>query len=73
LVWLGGRVVSCREFGVLTPPVGLNVYVVKGVVGDAVPLGTVFRGVGWFLVCEVVIMILLIAFPEISLFLPNLM
>ncbi|MPY76141.1 MAG: TRAP transporter large permease subunit [Alphaproteobacteria bacterium] len=73
LIWLGVLVVKYLEIGVLTPPVGLNVYVVKGVVGDAVPLGTVFRGVGWFLACEIVIMTLLIAFPEISLFLPNLM
>jgi TRAP-type C4-dicarboxylate transport system permease large subunit len=57
----------------LTPPVGFNVYVVKNVVGDAIPLETIFKGVGWFLVCEVVIMTLLIAFPEISLWLPSTM
>jgi C4-dicarboxylate transporter DctM subunit len=66
-------VVKLLEIGLLTPPVGLNVYVVKGVVGDAVPLGTIFRGLSWFLACEVVIMALLIGFPALSLYLPSLM
>lgn len=73
LFWLGVIVVKLIEIGLLTPPVGLNVYVVKGVVGNAVSLGTIFRGVGWFLACEFVIMVLIVAFPQISLWLPNLM
>jgi tripartite ATP-independent transporter DctM subunit len=73
LIWIGVIVVKLLEIGLLTPPVGLNVYVVKGVVGDAVPLGTIFRGLTWFLACEVVIMALLIGFPSISLYLPSLM
>jgi tripartite ATP-independent transporter DctM subunit len=71
LVWLGVLVVKYVEIGLLTPPVGFNVYVVKNVVGEAIPLETIFRGCFWFLACEVVIMTLLIAFPEISLWLPN--
>lgn len=73
LIWIGVIVVKMIEVGLLTPPVGLNVYVVKGVAGDSVPLATVFRGVGWFLACEVVVMILLIAFPGLSTWLPGLM
>ena len=73
LIWVGVIVVKMIEVGLLTPPVGLNVYVVKNVAGDTVPLQTVFKGVGWFLGCEVIIMALLIAFPEISLWLPSLM
>ncbi len=73
LVWLGVIVVKYLEIGLLTPPVGFNVYVIKTVVGDTIPLETIFRGVAWFLGCEVIIMVLLIAFPEISLYLPNLM
>jgi tripartite ATP-independent transporter DctM subunit len=73
LVWLGVLVVKYVEIGLLTPPVGFNVYVVKNVVGEAIPLETIFKGCFWFLACEVVIMTLLIAFPQISLFLPNLM
>ncbi len=66
-------VVKMIEIGLLTPPVGLNVYVVKGVAGDSVPLATVFKGVGWFLACEVIIMILLISYPGLSVWLPGLM
>ena len=73
LIWIGVIVVKFLEIGLLTPPVGLNVYVVKGVVGEAVPLGTIFRGLIWFLACEIVIMALLIGFPGISLYLPSLM
>lgn len=73
LIWIGVIVVKLIEIGLLTPPVGLNAYVVKSVVGDAVPLSAIFRGLGWFLVCELVIMILLIGFPQLSLWLPKLM
>lgn len=70
LIWLGVLVVKYLEIGLLTPPVGFQVYVVKSVVGDTIELETIFRGVGWFLACEVLVMALLIAFPQISLYLP---
>lgn len=73
LIWLGVLVVKYLEIGLLTPPVGFQVYVVKSVVGDEISLETIFKGVGWFLACEVVIMTLLIAYPQISLYLPSLM
>ena len=73
LIWFGVLVVKYIEIGLLTPPVGLNVYVVKSVVDQSIGLETIFKGVGWFLVCEVLIVILLVSFPELSLFLPNLM
>ncbi|NQV57406.1 MAG: TRAP transporter large permease subunit [Rhodospirillales bacterium] len=71
LIWFGVLVVKYLEIGLLTPPVGFNVYVIKSVVGDTIPLETIFRGVTWFLACEVVVVGLLIAFPQISLWLPN--
>ncbi|WP_339948117.1 TRAP transporter large permease subunit [uncultured Albimonas sp.] len=70
-IWAGVIIVKYLEIGMITPPVGLNVYVVKGVVGDRIPLTTIFRGVGLFLLAEVVIMTLLIGFPILSTFLPN--
>ena len=73
LIWLGVLVIKFLEIGLMTPPVGFNVYIVKSVVGDAIPLGTIFRGVAWFLGCEVVIVALLVYFPQISTFLPQLM
>jgi tripartite ATP-independent transporter DctM subunit len=71
LVWFGVLVVKFIGIGLLTPPVGFNVYVVKNVVGDSIPLEMIFKGCLWFLACEIVIMTLLIAYPEISLWLPN--
>jgi TRAP-type C4-dicarboxylate transport system permease large subunit len=73
LVWFGVLVVKYIGIGLLTPPVGFNVYVVKNVVGDSIPLETIFKGCLWFLLCEIVIMTLLISFPQISLWLPNTM
>ena len=72
LVWLGVIIVKFIEIGLLTPPVGLNVYAAKTLVPD-VPLETIFRGVGWFLVAETGVMVLLFAFPALSLWLPGLM
>ncbi|WP_339948109.1 TRAP transporter large permease subunit [uncultured Albimonas sp.] len=72
-IWAGVIVVKYLEIGMITPPVGLNVYVVKGVVGDTIPLPTIFRGALWFLAAEVVIMALLIAFPAISTTLPSIL
>lgn len=73
LIWMGVIIVKMIEIGLLTPPVGLNVFVVKGVLGDQVPLKAIFSGVMWFLMAEVVIMGLIIAIPDISLVLPSLM
>lgn len=72
-LWMGVILVKYLEIGMITPPVGLNVYVVNSVVGRLVPLATIFRGITWFLLAEIVIMALLIGFPSISTYLPNLM
>ena len=64
--------VIMMELGQITPPVGVNVFVIKGVAKD-VPLGTIFKGVLPFILSIVVCLVLLTLFPEIALFLPNLM
>jgi TRAP-type C4-dicarboxylate transport system permease large subunit len=64
--------VIMMELGQITPPVGVNVFVIKGV-GQDVPLGTIFKGVLPFILSIVVCLVLLTLFPEIALFLPNLM
>jgi tripartite ATP-independent transporter DctM subunit len=71
-VWFGVIIVLVAEMGVITPPVGINVYVIKGVASD-VPLETIFKGIFPFLAAIVVCTALLIMFPQIALFLPNLM
>jgi len=73
IIWFGILVIKYLEIGLITPPVGLNVYVIKGVVGDTVPLETIFKGVLWFVLADIVTLTLLIIFPEISLYLPSLM
>jgi TRAP-type C4-dicarboxylate transport system permease large subunit len=57
--------------GVITPPVGVNVFVIKGIAPD-IPLERIFRGILPFLAALIVFTILLIIFPEIATFLPGL-
>ena len=71
-VWFGILVVRTTEIGLITPPVGLNVFVIKGVARD-VPIGTIFRGIFPFLIGDLCQIALLIAVPQLALFLPNLM
>jgi C4-dicarboxylate transporter DctM subunit len=71
-VWFGVIIVLVGEMGVITPPVGINVYIIKGVAGD-VPLETIFKGIFPFLAALIVCAVILIIFPQIALFLPGLM
>lgn len=69
-IWFGVVAVIVIEMGMITPPVGLNVFVVRGVAED-VPLMTIFRGVTPFLIAMLVGLLLIIAIPGIALILPN--
>ena len=71
-IWFGIIVVKMAEVCLITPPIGLNCFVVNGVRPD-IPLGDVFRGVGLFFVADVITIALLLAFPEIVTWLPELM
>ena len=73
LIWFGILVIKYLEIGMITPPVGMNVYVIKSVVGDKIELETIFKGVAWFLVCDVVVIALIVAYPGIALLLPGMM
>src|SRR6218665_1783503 len=73
LLYLPILLLKLLEIGLCTPPVGMNVYVVKSALGDRVPLGTIFRGVAWFIAADLSTLGLLIAFPQISLWLPDLL
>lgn len=70
-IWFGVMVVKLVEIGLITPPVGMNVFVVSGATG--VPVGTVFRGTAYLLAFEFVTLGLLLAFPLISTWLPSYM
>jgi C4-dicarboxylate transporter, DctM subunit len=70
-IWFGILIVRVTEMGLITPPVGLNVYTIQGITGER--METIFKGVVPFLVADVCEIILLILIPQISLFLPGLM
>lgn len=72
MVWFGIVAVITVEMGLITPPVGLNVFVVKATVGD-ISLGTAFRGVWPFVAAMALGLVLVLAFPQIATFLPGLM
>ena len=69
-VWFGIIVVVVTEISLITPPVGLNVFVLKGVVGD-VSTGTIFKGVTPFWIVDLIRLGLLVFIPALALFLPN--
>jgi TRAP-type C4-dicarboxylate transport system permease large subunit len=72
LVWFGIIVVVLTEIGLITPPVGMNVFVLKANL-PKVPIGTIFRGLVPFIAMDVVRLAVLVAFPSISLVLVQLM
>ena len=70
-IWFGVIIVLVTEIGVITPPVGVNVYVIKGIAGK-VPLETIFKGIIPFLIALIIAVGILLAFPQIATFLPGL-
>ncbi len=71
-IWFGILILMVVSFGLLVPPMGLNVYVVNGMAKD-VPLGESFRGVLPFLVSDLIRIVLMLAFPGIALWLVKFM
>jgi tripartite ATP-independent transporter DctM subunit len=71
-IWFGVIAVLMMEAGLLTPPMGLNVFTVAGVVKD-VPLESIYRGILPFLISIFVVAFIIILFPDLVTFLPNMM
>ena len=71
-IWFGVVVVIVLEMGLISPPVGVNVFVVRGIAPD-VPMGTIFRGIWPFWFAMAACLAILVAFPDIALFLPDTM
>lgn len=71
-IFFGVLVVRMVEVGLITPPVGLNVYVLKGV-AKGVSMGDIFRGCGWFVFVDIINVAILLAFPAIILLIPQTM
>jgi C4-dicarboxylate transporter DctM subunit len=70
-IWFGVMIVLIGEMGVITPPVGVNVFVIKGIAPD-IPLEKIFKGIFPFLVALIIMTIVLMIFPQIATFLPGL-
>ncbi len=71
LIWFGILLVKFLEIGLITPPVGLNVFVIKEIVGRKVTLAQIFSGVTWFIFSDAILLVILISFPAVTLFLPH--
>lgn len=71
LIWFGVVVVKLLEIGLVTPPLGMNVFVINSVVGREIKVHTIFFGVMKFLVADLIVLGLIVAFPIISLLIPN--
>jgi tripartite ATP-independent transporter DctM subunit len=69
-IWFGIFMVIVLEMGLISPPVGINVFVVKGIAED-VPMGRIFAGILPFWLAMVLCIAMLVAFPQIALVLPN--
>jgi tripartite ATP-independent transporter DctM subunit len=72
LVWFGVLVVKLLEIGMITPPVGLNVFVIRNVASEHVSTLQIFRGVAPFFLADLVVTAIIIVFPALVLFLPGL-
>lgn len=76
-IWFGIIIVLVTQMGVITPPVGINVYVVfgiaQGIIENGIPLETIFKGIFPFLIAIIAGIIIMTVFPQIVLFLPELM
>jgi TRAP-type C4-dicarboxylate transport system permease large subunit len=73
LLWFGIVLTKLLEIGMITPPIGMNVFVIKSVVGDLVKTTAIFRGVFWFIVMDLILVAILCAFPQLVLTLPEML
>ena len=73
LLWFGIVLTKLLEIGMITPPIGMNIFVIKGVVGNLATTTQIFRGVMWFIVMDLAVLAMLAIWPQITLFLPDLL
>jgi TRAP-type C4-dicarboxylate transport system permease large subunit len=72
-IWFGIILTKMIEISLITPPIGINCLIIKGVGGEYASTIDVFKGVTWFFIMDIVTLIILIIFPQISLYLPSIM
>lgn len=73
LIWFGVVVIKLLEIGLVTPPIGLNVFVIKSIAPKSIQLETIFRGISVFLIAEIFVLGAIVLFPQLSLWLPSAM
>lgn len=73
LIWFGIIIVKLLEIGLITPPIGLNIFVIRGALGDMVGIKDIYRGVAWFIAADIVALVCIVLWPQLSLYLPSLM
>jgi len=71
LIWFGVVVIKLLEISLITPPVGLNAFVIASVTSKSVRLDQIFAGIARFLAIDIIVLILIIAIPAISLIIPR--
>lgn len=71
-IWFGVITVHMFEVALITPPFGLNLFIIRGIVPDK-SLRDVIRGVGWFVLMDIVTLAIYVAFPQVATWLPSLM
>ena len=71
VIWFGVVVIKLLEIGLITPPIGLNVFVIKSVSPSSVSLEAIFQGVAWFLILDFIVLAAILFFPGLSLIIPN--
>lgn len=72
-IWFGVFVTKMIEVALITPPIGFNCLILKSVAGGYASVSDIFTGIGWFFVMDIITLVILVVFPQVSLFLPNLM
>lgn len=72
LIWYGVLAIKVATMGMITPPLGINCYILRMTYPE-IPIGEIFKGARWFLLADAVSVALLVAFPQISTLVPNLM
>ena len=69
-IWFGIIVVMVVELGLITPPIGMNVFIIKGMAPE-VPLGNIYKGVLPFVLAQIILIAIIVAFPDIATWLPS--
>jgi len=71
-VWFGVVIVMVVELGLISPPIGMNVFIIKGMAPE-VALGSIYMGVLPFVVAEILLIAIIVAWPDLAVFLPSTM